>query len=226
MIGVFDSGVGGLTAVKELRKIAPDLDICFFADRKNTPYGTKTLKEVIGFSKANIQKLLAEGAERVLFACCTASTAYPYLTKEERQVSMPIIDLAARRALEISESGRIGVIATERTVKEEAFKKAIFKLSKKAEVFELEAQSFVALVEGGARDGKISDDEKNKIASVLSPLFDKKIDTLILGCTHFPHIESTVQKILGINTVNPSLEGALEIVKNANLSECGRTIHI
>ena len=226
MIGVFDSGVGGLTAIKELRKFAPNVNICFLADRKNAPYGTKTLKDVAEFSKANIRKLLSEGAEKVLIACCTASAAYPYLSAEERRASVPIIDFAARRAIEISQNGRIGIIATERTVKERAFTQAIRKLSDKAEVFELQAQLFVTLVENGVRDKALCDGDRAKIASTLAPLFDKGIDTLILGCTHFPHIEKTVREILGVRTVNPSLEGALEITKNVNLSEDGRTIHI
>ncbi len=226
MIGVFDSGVGGLAAIKELRKIAKNADVCFLADRKNAPYGTKTPEQIIDFSKRNIEKLLSLGAEKILIACCTASTAYPYLTESERSVSVPIINFAAKRAVKASENGRIGVIATERTVKEKAFSKAIATLSKNASVFEIEAQVFVELIENGARDGNLTEDERLKIAKTLAPFCDKKIDTLILGCTHFPHIEKEIRQILGVKTVNPALEGALEISKIANVSENGRTIYI
>lgn len=226
MIGVFDSGVGGLAAIKELRKIAKDADICFLADRKNAPYGTKNLEQIIGFSKNNIAKLTSLGAEKILIACCTASAAYHYLSESEKSASVPIIYPASRRAVEISYSGRIGVIATERTVKEKAFSKAITKISRNARVFELETQEFVSLVENGARDGKLSSLDKRKIAQALAPLEDKKIDTIILGCTHFPHIEKEIRNITGVRTVNPALEGALEILKVADLSGNGRTIYV
>ncbi|MBQ7333471.1 MAG: glutamate racemase [Clostridia bacterium] len=226
MIGVFDSGAGGLTAIKELRKIAPNVNICFLADRKNAPYGTKSLDEIIEFAHANIKKLLSLGAEKILIACCTASAAYPYLSESEKQVCVPIIMPAAKRAVEISKTKRIGVIATERTVKEKAFRKAIIKLSPKAKIFELETQLFVSLVENGARDSKLTENEKLEITRTLSPLRDKGIDTLILGCTHFPHIEKEIRQVLGVKTVNPSLEGALKISKTAELSEDGRTVYL
>ena len=226
MIGVFDSGVGGLAAINELRKIAKDVDVCFLADRKNAPYGTKTLGQIIEFSKRNIERLLSLGAEKILIACCTASAAHPYLSENEKSASLPIIDLAARRAVEIANGKRIGVIATKRTVEEKAFSKAIAKFSHNASVFELETQEFVSLVEGGARDGNLTLNDKRKIARALGPLRDKKIDTLILGCTHFPHIEKEIQAVTGAKTVNPALEGALEISKIANLSGNGRTIYV
>jgi glutamate racemase len=139
---------------------------------------------------------------------------------------LPIIDFAAKRALELTKNGRIGVIATKRTVEEKAFTKAIAAFSKGIDVFELEAQAFVGMIENGARDGNLSDSDKTKIASVLLPLRDKGIDTLILGCTHFSHIEKEIRRILGIKTVNPALEGAREIIKFANTSENGRTIYV
>jgi glutamate racemase len=226
VIGVFDSGAGGLAAINEIRKIAKDADVCFLADRENAPYGTKTLEEITRFSKRNIEKLLSFGAEKILIACCTASAAYERLSEFEKSLSLPIIDVSAKRAVELTKNGRIGVIATERTVKEKAFAKAVLSISKTANVFELAAQDFVGLVENGARDGNLSDSDKTKIASVLLPLRDKGIDTLILGCTHFSHIEKEIRRILGIKTVNPALEGAREIIKFANTSENGRTIYV
>jgi len=226
MIGIFDSGAGGLTAIKELRKIAPNVNICFYADRKNAPYGTKGCEELIGFIHSNVEKLVAFGAERILMACCTASALYRYLSEEEKRICIPIIEPAAKRALEISKTKRIGVIATERTVKESAFKKALLKLDYKASVFELEAQSFVTLVEGGARDFNLSESDKASVEETLLPLKQSGIDTLILGCTHFPHISREIERVLGVKTVNPSLEGALEVAKLANLLENGRTVYL
>ena len=226
MIGVFDSGIGGLAAINELRKISKTVDVCFLADRENAPYGTKTLEEITGYAKRNIAKLTSLGAEKILIACCTASVTYPRLSKGEMEASLPIIDLSARRAVELSANGRIGVIATERTVKEKAFAKAVSKFSKSAAVFELEAQNFVSLVENGEHDGNLTLEAKLKIEKTLERLFDKKIDTLILGCTHFSHIEEEIRRILGTKTVNPALEGAREIIKHTNLSGDGRTIYV
>ena len=90
----------------------------------------------------------------------------------------------------------------------------------------METQIFVDLVENGARDGKLTQDESLKIQNALLPLRDKNIDTLILGCTHFPHIENEIRRYLNVKTVNPALEGALEIAKIANVFENGRTIYI
>ena len=226
MIGVFDSGVGGLTALCELRKIAPNVNICFLADRKNAPYGTKKKEEIVKFTRSNIKRLRNMGVDKILMACCTASTVYQELSIEEKRLCVPIIEPAARRALTISKNKRIGVIATERTVKEEAFKRAILKSEPSAYVFELQAQKFVSLVESGARDFILTSDEIKEIESILLPIKSRDIDTLILGCTHFPHIKHKIEEILGIPTVNPSLEGALEIAKHTELSEDGRTIYL
>ena len=226
MIGVFDSGVGGLTAIKELRRLLPKTDIYFFADRKNAPYGTKSLNEVLNLARADIKILKAFGVQKILIACCTASAVYPLFDEDEKKLCVPLIEPAAKRALDITKNGRIGVIATERTVKEKAFSKSISSLSGSAEVFETPTQSFVDLIESGARDGRLTDHERLKIASELMPLRDKSIDTLILGCTHFPHIEAEIQNLLGVATVNPALEGALEIAKLAPISENGRTVYL
>ena len=226
MIGVFDSGVGGLSAVNEIRAIAPLVNICFLADKKNAPYGNKSLEEIIEISKRNIKILLSHGVEKILIACCTASTAFPYFTEEEKQVCVPIIELAAKRAFEISDSKRIGVIATERTVAERAFTREIQKFSPGANVYEIPTQNFVAMVESGVRDYNITAQNINQIKEELLPLCDKNIDSLILGCTHFPHIGKTIKDILKVKTVNPALEGALKISNEANLLEDGKTMYL
>ena len=109
MIGIFDSGVGGLSALDEVRKIAPKADICFLADRNNAPYGTKTKEEVKKLAEANIEKLLSLGAEKILIACCTASTVYHELSDFHKSISVPIIEISAKRAFEISKTKRIGL---------------------------------------------------------------------------------------------------------------------
>lgn len=227
MIGIFDSGVGGLTALYELRKIAPNVDICFLADRKNAPYGTKSQEVLINLVKDDIARLRDAGAEKILMACCTASTVYPFLSEEEKAISVPIISPAASTAAKLTGTGNIGVIATKRTAESLAFSKEILKLLPTANIFELETQDFVSLVEDGARDGLITEKIRAEIERTLVPLKNKNIDTLILGCTHFPHIKHEIERALpDVKTVNPSREGAIDIAGKAKLFENGKTVYL
>lgn len=227
MIGVFDSGVGGLTALKELRELLPNADLCYFADRKNAPYGTKSEDELVLLVKEDIRRLREFGAQKILIACCTAGTVYHRLSDGEKEISQPIIAPAARRAARLTKNGKIGVIATERTVRSHAFLKAAEAISKDLSVTELEAQELVGLVESGAKDGSLCESEIQTIKRAVAPLRDTGIDTLILGCTHFPHIENAISRALGgIKTVNPSKEGASALCQNEYGSGAGRTIYL
>ena len=118
MIGIFDSGVGGLSAYRELRLLLPRCDIIYLADRRNAPYGTKTKDELIKLVKHDILQLKNMGAEKILVACCTASTVVPHLDFEERRCVLPIIFPAARVAARLA---RVTVIATEHTARSSAF---------------------------------------------------------------------------------------------------------
>lgn len=209
MIGIFDSGVGGFTAMREVRRLMPAADICYLADIKNSPYGTKSTSELISLVENDIQRLCERGASRILIACSTASTVYPHLSEKSRDICFPIIKPTARRALEVSKSKRIGVLATKRTVAEHAFKNEIEKISKCAYVYETEAQSLVGLVEEGECDGYASKRAKEEIKKVLKPIIAEDLDTLVLGCTHFPHLEKTISHFLrNVNIISCSCEGA------------------
>ena len=105
MIGVFDSGVGGFLAVRHLRALLPRADILCLADRKNAPYGTKERKEIINFAERNIERLFKLGANRILIACCTASSAHRALTQRAQDISVPIIRPTAERAVELTDIG-------------------------------------------------------------------------------------------------------------------------
>ena len=227
MIGVFDSGVGGLTALAELRRLMPHADIAYLADKENAPYGTKSDAEVIVCAERCISRLTALGAKKILIACCTASTVYPYLSAESRSVSMPIIIPAARAAVAASKNGRIAVIATRATVRSRAFSRAIA-AECKAHVIETDAQPLVALIEGGARDGiPLAESETDILRSLLAPTQGFGADTLVLGCTHFPHLARHISKLLpGIKLISPSTEGAIETAKAVADCGGGRTIFI
>ncbi len=225
MIGVFDSGRGGLLAVREMRKMSSKVDICFFADKENSPYGTKTRDELIKLVRKDIEVLERAGATKVLMACCTASTVYEYLPKRMREVACPIILPTARRAMEVSSGGNIAVIATRATVISRAFTKALSGYG--GSVYEFEAQELVSLVESGCTDVSITESEIGIIEKILAPVKEKEIETLILGCTHFPHLQETVSKILPrVKIVSSALEGAREILKNEEKNGEGKTLFL
>jgi glutamate racemase len=226
MIGVFDSGAGGLTAIFELRRLMPSADICFFKDTKNSPYGTKSHRELIRLVERDILKLCRNGADKILMACCTASTVYDDLPLEIQKISLPIIEPTAREAARVSTYGKIGVIATEATVSSGAFSKALAKYPTVKEVSELALQRLVAMVEEGAADGKLRSRERDELSRLLKPM-KNKIDTLILGCTHFPHLEREISGCLpGVKLVSSSREGAREISRLAKNKGTGKTVFL
>ena len=227
MIGVFDSGAGGLTAIAELRRLMPSADICFLADRKNAPYGTKGKDELIRLVCADISKLRRAGAEKILMACCTASTVYDALPFKMRAVSHPIISPTAKEAARITNNGKIGVIATEATVAASAFAKALARYPSVKEVHELPTQRLVSLVEGGTVDGRVGSRERDELFRLIRPMREYGIDTLILGCTHFPHLEREISGCLpGVRLVSASREGAREIIKSSKNTGKGKTIFL
>ncbi len=208
MIGIFDSGVGGLASAEILQKIFKNEDIVYLADRKHAPYGTKTKEELISLATKDILRLKSYGARLILIACCTASTVYPYLDKELRDISMPIITPASKIA---AKGQRIAVIATEYTVKSAAFSKEISRFSD-SKVFEIPASELVTIVEGGERDGLITEKGKNAVFAVSEKIKKAFPDTLVLGCTHFSHLKKSFQAFLpDVRIVNAAEEGALAL---------------
>lgn len=215
MIGVFDSGAGGENAVIHLKALAPQSDILLYTDRKNLPYGKKSATELRELTELGIRRLLCEGAERVLIACCTASSVHGELCAELRACSLPIIAPTARRALGITRSGRIAVIATEATVRHRAFSKALGEGC----VGEVAASQLVDAIERGERDGCLC----VRTADILDLLAGKiaalDADTLILGCTHFERLSGEISRRLEtitkrkILTVNSAREGARELLR-------------
>ena len=207
MIGIFDSGVGGLTSFAEVRRLMPREDIIYLADRDNSPYGTKTKEELVKLVSKNVSVLTSLGARAVLMACCTASTVFPLLTEKQREISYPIIPSAARYAA--SRGKRITVIATDYTVNSHAFRDGILALAPSATVTETSAQALVALVEGGARDGSLNEEDRKFITKIADRVRESSPDVLVLGCTHFTHLKNELSRRLeGVEIVAPSILGA------------------
>ncbi len=194
-IGVFDSGIGGLTVVRQLKKHLPYEDIVYFGDTARLPYGSKSRDTVLRFSIQNILFLLKKNVKLIVVACNTASSAA--LCDIKKNFKIPIIGVispGAAQAASITRNQRVGVIGTRETIRSRAYEKHIKKISKEIKVFSFSCPLFVPLVQEGWAGKTITYD----IASVyLEPLAKKNIDTLILGCTHYPLLKAPVASVLG-----------------------------
>lgn len=194
-IGVFDSGIGGLTVLHALRKAAPELDVVFLGDIGRSPYGTKDTATVLGYSRDNAAFLLREGAEAIAIACNTATAAS--LTELRQELDVPVwgvIEPAAKAAVKASTGGRIAVMATEGTIRGGSYERQLRALLPEGEFYFLPCQNLVALIEGGVDETEEAAVEQ--CCAYLAPLEGTDVDTLILGCTHFPMYRNTIQKLL------------------------------
>ena len=193
-IGVFDSGVGGLTVFREIARSLPHHSLIYLGDSARVPYGTKSPHTVIRYSLEAAQHLMERGIGLMVVACNTAtSAALPTL---QQRLSIPVIGViepGARAAVEKTR-GKVGVIATEGTVKSKAYTKAIQALRPDVEVIESPAPLFVALAEEGWANTHVA----REVAEIyLEPLIDAGIDTLVLGCTHYPILRGTIEQVVG-----------------------------
>ena len=210
-IGVFDSGVGGLTVVREIMRQIPNEKIIYFGDTARVPYGSKSQETVTRYSEQIVRFLRTFQVKTIVVACNTAS-AYA-LDTLEKNIDIPIIGVVkpgAKVAAEVTRNGRIGVIATEATIGSQIYTEYIKELNKDVTIYGKACPLFVPLVE----EGLLQDPVTNEIARrYLAELIDIDIDTLILGCTHYPLIRSTLARIMGdkVTLVNPAYETALEL---------------
>lgn len=210
-IGVFDSGVGGLTVAREIMRQIPNEKIVYFGDTARVPYGSKSKDTVTKYSKQIVRFLRTQNVKAVVIACNTAS-AYA-LDEIEKEIDIPIIGVVrpgAKVAVEATRNGKIGVIATEGTINSQIYSTYIKQIDGTINVIGKACPLFVPLVEEGLLVDPVTDEIAMRY---LSELIDRDIDTLILGCTHYPLIRSTVGKIMGdkVTLVNPAYETAREL---------------
>lgn len=210
-VGVFDSGVGGLTVVREIIRQMPQERIVYFGDTARVPYGNKSQDTIIRYSRQIIRFLLTKEVKAIVIACNTAS-AYALETVED-EFDLPIVGVikaGALTAVRATRNGKIGVIGTEGTIGSGIYTEVMKKLNPDIQVTGKACPLFVPLVE----EGLLHDSVTDEIASrYLSELKGKFIDTLVLGCTHYPLLRSTVGRIMGgdVTLVNPAYETALEL---------------
>lgn len=210
-IGVFDSGIGGLTVAREIMRQLPGEKIIYFGDTARLPYGDKSRDTVTRFSEQIVRFLRSFQVKTIVVACNTVS-AYALDTLEE-DIDIPIIGVVkpgARTAAEATRNGRIGVIATEATIGSGMYPKYIEQLNKNVTIYGKACPLFCPLIEEGLWEDPVTDEIARRY---LTELIDIDIDTLILGCTHYPLIRSTLRRIMGegVTLVNPAYETAREL---------------
>jgi glutamate racemase len=204
-VGIFDSGIGGLTVVKEIRKILPQENIVYLGDTARLPYGTKSVDAIIQFSLENSQFLLSRGAKYIVIACYSSTSVAIDVVR--KHVPVPVIGVimpGVKKAVEVTKVRKIGVIGTTLTIHSGAYEKAFRKIDQRCEVVGRSCPLFVSLVEEGWLDHPAT----LLIAeSYLKPLKEDGIDTLLLGCTHFPILMPVLKEVMGpINYVDASRE--------------------
>jgi len=210
-IGVFDSGIGGLTVAKELIKSLPGEDIIYLGDTARVPYGTKSGRTVIAYSHSNTEFLISKGIKLLVVACNTASSvSLPSLKSKFDIPVIGVIEPGAKKAVSVTKTGKIGIIGTPSTINSGAYKSAIENLNPEIEVFSKACPLFVPLADEGWTEGEIIE----RIAEqYLTPIKETGIDVLVLGCTHYPLLKATIQKIMGnqITLVDSAEETASQI---------------
>lgn len=215
MIGIFDSGLGGLTALKELRALCPECDIVYFGDTGRVPYGTRSREILYRYADEDVRFLLSKGADRILAACGTVSSvALPVIEGRYPVTVSGVVKPAAREAVSATKNKKIGVIGTGATISSGAFSREIGAIDPSIEVIERACPLFVPLVENGFVD-EGCEITTLAVAEYLADIRDFGADVLILGCTHFPIISGHIARYLGegVTLINSGSAAAAELAR-------------
>lgn len=216
-IGIFDSGLGGLTVLKAVQKLLPNESLVYFGDSGRTPYGTKSPETVLKYTFQDINFLLEHDVKMIVIACNTASACS--LDAVLKQYTLPIVEVVgpgSRAAVRTSNTGRIGVIGTPATIASGVYERAIQAAAARltpdqpATYFGKACPLFVPLVEEGWWDREVT---ALTVREYMKPLQEAGVDTVVLGCTHYPLLQSAIQKEMGegVTLVNSALEVAREV---------------
>ncbi len=210
-VGVFDSGVGGLTVLKALCELMPHEDFIYLGDTARAPYGTKSSEVILRYSRENAEFLLAKGIKLLVIACNTSSAVA--MTAIASQTTVPVVGViepGARAAARASRSGRIGVIGTEATIASGVYTRAIRQFQPDAEIYTRACPLLVPLVEEGWIDNDIA---YRTVEHYLGSLKASGIDTLLLGCTHYPLLSELIGRVMGprIKLIDSATATAVEV---------------
>jgi len=194
-IGVFDSGIGGLTVLKALCEAMPHEDFIYLGDTARAPYGTKSSEVILRYSRENAEFLLAKGIKLLVIACNTSSAVATAAIASETTVPViGVIEPGARAAAKASRSGKIGVIGTEATIASSVYTHAVRQFRPDAEIYTRACPMLVPLVEEGWTDNEIA---RHTVEYYLGSLKASGIDTLLLGCTHYPMLSGLIGEVMG-----------------------------
>ncbi len=207
-IGVFDSGVGGLTVAREIMRQLPSEDLVYFGDTARVPYGSKSKNTVLKYSRQIVRFLRTKEVKAIVVACNTASALA--LDEIAAEIDIPIIGVVkpgAKMAVETTKTGNVGVIGTESTIKSGIYNDYIRELNPDITVVSKACPLFVPLVEEGLLEDRVTDDI---VARYLQEMKEYHVDALVLGCTHYPLIRNTIKRFMGdsVHLVNPAFETA------------------
>lgn len=212
-IGVFDSGLGGLTVVRQITKLLPNENIVYFGDTGRVPYGTRSAQTIAKYALEDEKFLLTQDVKLIVAACGTVSSVAPHTGDLLPVPFLGVVEPAAKAAAKATRNNRIGVIGTSATIKSGAFEPAVKEHNPSAEVFSKSCPLLAPLVEAGwiARDDAVTVSATKRY---LEPLIEQNVDTLILGCTHYPILKDIIKDIMGDDVVliNPG-ESVAEAVR-------------
>lgn len=195
MIGIFDSGIGGMTVARAIENLLPRLPICYFGDLARTPYGTKSDQAILDYSMENTEFLLRHGATVIVIACNSAASVAT--TRLRAEFSVPIIEVispAVQEAVARSRTGRLGIIGTSATIRNNQYEMQIQAIRPECRVYSQACPLLVPLVEEGWLNKR---ETKMILRRYLHPLKNLQIDTLVLGCTHYPLLKHLIQPRIG-----------------------------
>jgi len=217
MIGIFDSGVGGMTVARAVETLVPDYQIIYYGDLARTPYGSKSSEAIIEYSIENTEFLLEHGAKVIIIACNSAASVASDILR--RKFALPIFEVispAVDRAVNSTVTGNIGVIGTRATIRSGIYDQKIKQLGSRLRVFSQACPLLVPLVEEGWLDAR---ETKMILRKYLAPLKQKQIDTLVLGCTHYPLLKDLIEHRMGktrTRLIDSSVEAALTLKRYLN----------
>jgi glutamate racemase len=203
-IGVFDSGVGGLSVLREIHALMPAQPVIYFGDQAHVPYGARSLEEVRGFSRSVVQFLLQQGVQAIVVACNTASAAALHRLREEFPM-IPFVGMepAVKPAAEQTVTGVVGVLATVATFQGELYASVVERFAKGVTVLQDTCPGLVAQIEAGNLEGR---ETREILEKALQPMLAKGIDTVVMGCTHYPFVIPLIQQITGtsVRVIDPA----------------------
>lgn len=231
-IGIFDSGIGGVSVLRAVRALLPNEDILYFGDSANLPYGEKSMEEIRRLSERVVQFLLARDCKIIVIACNTASAAaLKYLREKHTDVVFIGMEPAVKPAAEQTQSGVVGVIATTATFQGELFASVVERFAQHVKILHQPCPGLVQQIEAGKLD---TADTEAMLRGWLEPMIVQHIDTLVLGCTHYPFVIPLLTKILGekVRIIDPAPAIARRVKflleeKNAlgNSAAAGQTVY-